>query len=136
MLIGPNVALGHQSLLIFSAPERTNVRYGSDSDFSRHGTELTRIANLQQFSALRRTDEKNAQRQSRAPLTRSTTKLRERFAGSLRLPPRDEAKPVLPSSIRCCASDPEAPTNCFPRRAIRPRPDEFGIFGFEPAQPF
>ncbi len=51
-------------------------------------------------------------------------------------PPRDEAKSVLPTSVRRRASDTEAPTNCFPRGAIRPRPDEFGILGFEPAQPF
>ena len=35
--------LGHSLQTLF-APVRTNVRYASDSDHSRHGTELTRSA--------------------------------------------------------------------------------------------
>ena len=50
-------------------------------------------------------------------------------------PPRDNAEPVLPTPMRRRASNTEAPADRLPRCAIRPRPDELGVLGFEPAQP-
>ncbi len=47
-------------------------------------------------------------------------------------PPRHQAEPVLPTSVCCCASNPKAPTDHLPRRAIRSRPDKLGVVGLEP----
>ena len=84
--------------------DQGGLRLGSFATVLRCPRHVRFSPHRYQFAARQRIDEKTAQRQSKAPLTRSTTKLRDRFAGTLRPLSRQAIRQSAYCQRRCAVA--------------------------------